>query len=338
MLRLQLIALAALALLTPGAGQARQAPTEPATTFKDWTVICDNLRNCEADGFATEDAEKVAILQLNRSGAPGAPAAVVILLFDETAQAIAGKSLVLAVDGRAVMTVKGEADGAATLAPAQVGPLLGAARNGSALSISLDDTELGVVSLAGMVAALRMADDQQARVGTVTALIAKGPAPLSAVPPQPAAPVVRRAPAVAQTGLPAKPSPGVKTLAAKAECEMGEGFEDPQVHRLSADKVLWMVPCGGGAYNFDMLYVVVDNKGAGARLAPGFTDGLLTNSAYDPKTRILSSYSKGRGIGDCGDSSEWAWTGEEFELTRWASMPVCRGQAAWPVSFQAKVE
>jgi hypothetical protein len=323
-------------------GAARAAPAAAGDgSFKDWTVICDNLRNCEADGFAADDVEKPALLTLTRSGAAGAPAVVTIQLLADVDDAKPGKPLVLAVDGRPVLTVRAGEGGSAKLADAQVGPLLGAARNGTVLSIRVEDNEVGVVSLAGMVAALRYVDDQQKRVGTVTAMVAKGAAPLSAVPPQPALPVVRRAPAVAQTGLPAKPPAGVKALMDKAECDTDQQTgAEPEVHRLSADKVLWQLPCWSGAYNYSSLFVIVDNKGGGARIAPleGADDGVAVNAGYDPKTRMLSAYNKGRGVGDCGESSEWAWTGQNFAVTHQASMPACHGQADWPTAFQAKVE
>jgi hypothetical protein len=339
--KLRTLVFAMLAFLTLGVGEA--GAQQGDTSFKDWTVVCDNLRNCEADGFAAEDAEKPAILRLTRSGAPTAPAGVAIVLMTDTDGVTQGAPLALVVDDRPVLTVPLGGEGTATLAAAQVGPLLGAARNGTALSIRRGDQEVGVVSLAGMVAALRLVDDQQRRAGTVTAMVAKGGAPVSAVPPQPAVPVVRRAPPVAQTGLPKTPPAGVKALMAKAECDVAKdsAFEgEPEVHRLSADKVLWQVPCGAGAYNFSSLFVIVDDKGGAARLAPleGVDDGLAVNAQYDPQTRILGAYNKGRGVGDCGDSSEWAWTGQVFALTGGRFMPVCRGQADWPTSFQAKVE
>ena len=331
---------ATVVLLTPVIGQARA--TSPAqASFKSWTVVCDNLRNCEADGFAADEVDKPAILRLTRGGAPGAPASVEIVLLDDVGE-INGKPLTLAVDGRPILTVRAGENASAKLAAAQVGPLLGAARNGTALSIRLEDNAVGLVSLAGMVAALRLVDDQQGRVGTVTAMVAKGDAPLSAVPPQPALPVVRRAPAVAQTGLAAKPPASVKALAAKAECDVDQDTAagEPEVHRLSADTVLWQVPCWAGAYNDSSLFVITDNKGGAARLAPleGADDGMATNAQYDPKTRLLGAYDKGRGVGDCGESSEWAWTGRAFVLTHAASMPICQGQADWPTSYQARVE
>lgn len=337
MSRLAMIGLAALAMTTTGAARA----AEGDGSFKDWVVVCDNLRNCEADGFASDEVDKPAIMRLTRGGAPGAAASIEIVLLDDVG-AINGKPLALAVDGRPVLTVRAGENASARLADAQVGPLLGAARNRTVLSIRLEDNEVGVVSLAGMVAALRKVDDEQKRAGTVTAMVAKGAAPLSAVPPQPALPVVRAAPAVAQTGLAAKPPAVVKALVTKAECDIEQEFDagKPEAHRLSADKILWQIPCGAGAYNYTSLFIIADDKGGGARLAPleGADDGQAVNAEYDPTTRVLSAYSKGRGIGDCGESSEWAWTGQAFVLSHAASMPVCRGQGDWPTSYQAKVE
>lgn len=335
---ISILALAASLALAPGVAGA------DVNSFKDWTVVCDNLRTCQVAGFSADDSELPAVLRLSRDGAAGAPVKVEIDLLGEVG--LAGKTPSLAIDGRVVMkakvvTSRDSADFTVVLDDAQVGPLLGAARNGTLLSIQAEGKDLGQVSLAGMVAALRYADDQQKRVGTVTAMVAKGSAPASGVPAPPAAPIVRAAPAIAQTGLPSKPPAAIKALISKAECDAEPGSQgEPEAWRLSADKVLWQIPCGGGAYNFSGLFVIVDKAGR-ASLAPleGVDDGLATNAAYDPTTRILSSYDKGRGVGDCGGSSQWAWTGQAFELSESRVMPVCRGYGGdWPVDFRAKVQ
>ena len=333
-----ILALAASLALGPGVAGA-----DGTNSFKDWTVVCDNLRTCQVAGFSADDGELPAVLRLSRDGAAGAPAKVEIDLLGEIG--FAGKAPTLAVDGRVVMkarvvTSRDSADFTVVLDDAQVGPLLGATRNGTLLSIQVDGKDLGQVSLAGMVAALRYVDDQQKRVGTVTAMVAKGSAPAGGVPAPPAIPVVHAAPAVTQAGLPSKPPAAVLALGRKAECDVEPGSDgEPEASRLSADKVLWRIPCGGGAYNFSGLFVVVDKAGR-ASLAPleGADDGMATNAGYDPKTRILSSYDKGRGVGDCGESSQWVWTGEAFELSEARVMPVCHGYGGdWPVIFRAEV-
>ena len=331
------LALAAVFVLAPGVAGA------DTNSFKDWTVVCDNLRTCQVAGFSADDSELPAVLRLSRGGEAGAPAKVEIDLLGETG--FAGKAPTLVIDGRVVMTARAvtsrdSADFTAVLDDAQVGPLLGAARNGTLLSVRAGDKDLGQVSLAGMVAALRYVDDQQKRVGTVTAMVAKGSGPAAGVPAPPPLPIVHPAPAIAQTGLPSKPPPAVAALAHKAECDVEPGSEGkPEAFRLSADKVLWQMPCGGGAYNFSSLFVVVDKNGR-AGLAPleNVDDGLATNADYDPKTRILDAYDKGRGIGDCGNSSQWVWTGDAFVLSKAAVMPVCRGYGGdWPTIFRAEV-
>lgn len=333
-----ILTLAAAAILTPGVAAA------DSNSFKDWTVVCDNLRTCQVAGFSSDDGGLPSVLRLSRGGAAGAAAKVEIDLIDSEVD-LGGKPPTLLVDDRVVMTARAkrssEAGGVTVvLDDVQVGPLLGAARNGTLLTIRAGEKDVGQVSLAGMVAALRYADDQQKRAGTVTAMVAKGSAPAARVPAPPAAPVLHAAPAVAQTGLPSKPPAAVRALGRKAECDTEPGSQgEPQAWRLSDDKVLWQIPCGGGAYNFSGLFVVVDKAGRAALASlEGVEDGLATNADYDPKTRILTAYGKGRGIGDCGESSEWVWTGDAFALSQATVMPVCRGYGYdWPVVFRAEV-
>lgn len=335
-----ILALSAALALAPAAARA-----DGVESFKDWTVVCDNLRNCHLAGFAPDLIEAPAVLRLSRDGAAGAPVRIEIDILDGEVDLRRG-GLGLAIDGRDMPTVRAQpwtvSEGPTlVITDAQTGPLLGAARNGSLLSVRVGGKDVGQVSLAGMVAAMRYADDQQKRVGTMTAMIAKGTAPAASIPAPPPAPVLQRAPAVAQTGLPPKPPSAIQALIRKAECDVGPQWADekPLAARLSADKVLWQVPCGGGAYNFSTLFVVVDKAGR-VTLAPleGVDDGLAMNAEYDPKTRILSAYNKGRGIGDCGNSDEWVWTGQAFALSKSAIMPECRGYGYdWPTVFQAEV-
>jgi hypothetical protein len=329
--------------LTPGIAGAADA----VSSFKDWTVVCDNLRACQVAGFGPEDSDLSAVLRLGRDSAPGAPAKVELDL-QEGEAGLEGKALTLAIDGRGAMTTQPaspRAEGGFTLVldDAQVGPLLGAARNGTLLSVQIGDKVLGQVSLAGMVAALRYVDDQQKRAGTVTAMVAKGPAPAASVPRPPPVPVLHAAPAIAQTGLPSRPPAAVLALVGKAECDVAPDRGDPpEVSRLSADKVLWQVACWSGAYNFSSLFVIVDKAGR-ATPAPleglsGTDAGVAVNAGYDPKSRTLASYGKGRGIGECGDSTQWVWTGAVFARSGATTMPVCRGYSLeWPTVFRSEI-
>jgi hypothetical protein len=37
--------------------------------------------------------------------------------------------------------------------------------------------------------------------------------------------------------------------------------------------------------------------------------------SFEEKTKTLSSFHKGRGLGDCGTIGEWAWAATDFKLT-----------------------
>jgi hypothetical protein len=68
------------------------------------------------------------------------------------------------------------------------------------------------------------------------------------------------------------------------------------------------------------------------------SDDLLINASFDPKTQILSMFSKGRGIADCGQTTNWAWTGKAFVVSSEDTMPICRGVASddWPALFVSR--
>ena len=62
----------------------------------------------------------------------------------------------------------------------------------------------------------------------------------------------------------------------------------------------------------------------------------LSDPEFDPKTKMMSSHHKGRGVGDCGTIGEWTWAGTDFKLTNYWSKPDCDGElfeddAKWQV-------
>jgi uncharacterized protein DUF1176 len=64
---------------------------------------------------------------------------------------------------------------------------------------------------------------------------------------------------------------------------------------------------------------------------------LFVNGHLDPATLTLTTFDKGRGLGDCGTFGEWAWDGRDFRLTRYQVMPSCAGIRVehWPVLYRA---
>ncbi len=53
----------------------------------------------------------------------------------------------------------------------------------------------------------------------------------------------------------------------------------------------------------------------------------LVNALWNPAARKLATYSKGRGLGDCGVTQHYVWDGSRFRLIDQAEMQECRGSA-----------
>ncbi len=53
---------------------------------------------------------------------------------------------------------------------------------------------------------------------------------------------------------------------------------------------------------------------------------------------VLSSFARGRGLGDCGVIADWAWDGGGFRLLGYTVMEECRGVPVddWPVLYRAR--
>jgi hypothetical protein len=125
----------------------------------------------------------------------------------------------------------------------------------------------------------------------------------------------------------------------KAECEveLDEAIRDLEsAGELSGGLKLVEVACWRAAYNFGSILFALDSAAPEkARLLEFRTLGeknklisthQLSSPGYNEKTKILSSFHKGRGVGDCGSSGEWRWTGKDFELKRYWNKDKCDGQ------------
>jgi hypothetical protein len=342
-----LIALTA-GLMLLAAGGAEAAGVK---SFRDWSAICDNRNTCVAFTYAPEDAGEIAWLRLERSGDAGATVAVVIAIYAEDDPEIGGGPWTLTIDGKPVA-------GLGALSPVQDGTgfwraevpvasgraLALAARDGSTLAIRRKGKAPMALSLSGGAATMLWIDDQQHRVGSPTAL-GRGTGTPSAIV-VPPAPVITAGAAVPQTGLPkAVPASVMKVI---GECEdMEDRAIEPLIARLSPGVVLYAPVCSLGAYNAVYSLVLADEAGRNPRLIslplPAGLDqpsiGDPMNLDYDPDTRILGSFAKGRGIGDCGGETQWVWDGKAFQVLSMRLMPECRGVPGddWPTLFQATV-
>ena len=354
-----LLAAPAVALLFGSSPLAERPGQSESQKLRDWWVVCDNVRTCTAMGFQTGEIRFGAgpYVWLRRAPGPDAELEVAVGLgwADMENGAAAGERARLRVEGRTPRDFDGvvtQNEDTGVLLVRFRGEralaLVAAMTDGERITVTSAGKPMGQISLSGSSASLRFIDDRQGRAGGVTALVAKGPKPASAVPAAPPLPVVRLAPAVAQDdgedGL-ALP-PALARLHEVKQCiednaDEDGGFSNVGRQRLSQTEYLWAVPCGRGAYNFSSRYFIAARDGSSPRSAglEGYDDTLV-NGGYDPESRTLQAFSKGRGIGDCGDESEWGWDGRRFRLIRRTFMDECLGVPSemWPTFYQARTE
>lgn len=336
---------AALTLLTVGAAQAAGV-----NAIKDWWAVCNNRNTCVAFAWPRDENE-IAWLRLERKGDAGAPVTAVLAVYAEDDLDVGGGPWFLDVDGKPV-------PGLAALYPTQDGngywrleipaantrALAIAARDGSALKLTRRKRDPLTLSLHGGAATMIWIDEQQGRIGSPTALGRATGQPKAIV--APAKPVIAAGPEQPQTGLP-KVMPA-SVLKAIGECEsLAETASSAIIARLSPGVVLYAPVCSRRAYNDVFGLVLADEAGRGARmislpLPEGYGQSNISdpmNIDYDPTTRVMTSFSKGRGLGDCGDETQWVWDGTAFRVSYSLLMSKCRGVSVddWPELFQAEV-
>lgn len=342
-----------MSLMLAAVGMLAATPATAAgqTSFRDWSAVCDNLNTCVAFAWPKDETE-IAWLRLERKGDAGAQVTAVLAVYAEDDLDVGGGPWALTVDGKPI-------PGLATMSPSQDGngywrieipaangrALAVAARDGASLVLTRRGKAPLTLSLAGGGATMIWLDEQQGRLGSPTALSrAPGrPSPVIAR----AAPIIAAGPAMPQTGLPA----GVPTavMAIAGDCsDPAPAPPEAIIARLAPGVVFYAPVCSRGAYNAVYSLMLADDLGHGARVvslplpngmgATTLSDPMNIN--YDPATRVLSSFSKGRGLGDRGDETQWVWDGAAFQVLLSRVMGDCRGVPFddWPRLFQAVVE
>ncbi|WP_428150353.1 DUF1176 domain-containing protein [Brevundimonas sp.] len=360
---MRVIALMAAAALLASCGDGQSAKAGPKTAvpargaaaddqgagqqkFRDWLAVCDNVGTCKAFGPASEGTGWVRIR------IPAGPDATPSVAFGFWPDDGDFRGPVTArVDGvvfEAAAVTGQDAPPVAIVGPDRARALVDAMAQGTAMAVNAG-SETVPISLTGAAASLLWIDEHQGRLGTTTALMRKGSRPASTVPAAPVAPRITPAAAVSQAGygdqdgqtLPA----AIEALPAVVQCRADTAF-NPDLQtvissaRLDANTVLWSVPCGAGAYNFSSAWFTTTPNGTDPRrvtfpTAAGEPEDQLVNAAYDPATRVIDAFNKGRGLGDCGMADSWVWTGQGFVLKSSSAMSECWGVPSdyWPASW-----
>ncbi|MCW3846358.1 DUF1176 domain-containing protein [Sphingomonas sp. LB-2] len=324
----------------------------PLKSFGDWAVACDNQHRCEMTSLIPEDGDNVPAdgqgyedfsFSIVRDPGPAGALTIVVEPYGE----VTGK-VSLRIDGKVLASGTLLASKDLRISGAPAAAIVAAMVQGRDMTINdAKGDRIGRASLAGSSAAMRFIDADQGRAGTVTALVARGTKPASSVPAAMTGPVVRY---VRPAGTPMKITPALrKAMDGATGCddnyEGGEG-DPPAVDAfaIGGGKTLALLPCGSGAYNYSSVPFILAPGAkpviAGFDFPPGLTsseDGepTLVNASFDAKTATLSSYSKGRGIGDCGAAEDYVWDGTKFRLIAARAMGECRGSINWLTIYRA---
>jgi hypothetical protein len=331
-----------LALLAAASAAAPQ-PTE-LKTFDDWTVGCDNGRACHAVALMAEDWPEDGLTMSVKRGPEAGAAPVIGFELGESSGATA-----LEADGRRLPVRLVSADLMVRVDTRDITAVLAAMRSAERLEVLGVGVSLGTVSLKGASAALLYMDEKQQRVDTETALVRSGPKPAKAVPPPPALPVVRPAPA--GNARIAFGAPRLKALRKQAGCTLDEvgGPDSFELTPLDARRSLLLLACGSGAYNVSYVPYLLSRKGAKVETRVAAFDAeeswwgeegkpVLINAGWDSERRLLTSFGKGRGLGDCGTGRDYAWDGARFRLVHQYQMDECRGSTDYITTWRAEVE
>jgi hypothetical protein len=343
-------------LLTPLAISAASVP-QPGEIriFKDWAVGCDNRGTCKAvslvpdDGGASYDQWAGPITLLRT--ADGSDILKIRALFP--AKDI--DRYVMTVDGKRVDTGRVvDGDYPIEIVGEDAKKVAAAIVNGNQLVITgPNDSHLTQISLAGSSAALRYLDMQQNRAGTQSALVAQGRRAFE--PRKSNIPVIAVDQWEASQRTPE--ADDIVEFVESSKCKDDRyGVVEDQAYPLGKRgniyRALVTISCGSGAYNFSSApyiaeYVENEQSATGWTFTaakfdrqPSWggegTDPLLVNASWDERDQTLSSYGKGRGLGDCGSAENYIWDGEMFRLMDASAMPECRGAYDWITTWQAK--
>ena len=332
-------------LLAIAALQEVPVPRE-VHVFHDWAVACDNGRHCQAlalDAEApTEDYNGVLVIERG----PEAEAPLQLRLYR-----VDGTPARLAVYGEALPARLIAAEGDFRIELQDRGVFID--RTLYADEIELQDARgavIGRISVKGLRWAMLYRDEAQGRLHTRSALIRTGRRPASDVPAAPPVPEVRIAPATSEAAL-AIPASRLAALRRDTGCtieEMG-GPDEVVIAALGGGRTLVLLACGSGAYNVSMVPFVATREGRSIRIEPAPFDvpldeneeaegrRYLINATWDSASRTIEDFYKGRGLGDCGNRSRYAWDGERFRLVNREEMPECRGSSVYLTTWRAAV-
>lgn len=329
-------------------------------TFRDWRVVCDNGNACVAWTGGDGGWLRIAL-----QPGPGQVPSI------ETGSWAFGEigddstQLSLLVDGRRQQLRAGPENAANAQDHAdRMRRIVSAIAQAKTIALG-SSSRTEAISASGAAAALLWIDERQGRLETTGALMRRGARPDTAVPAAPPLPRVTPARAVDQGAFRGAANPMQNdppklavpaTLESRTDVRECRAEGNPTLNaailavKLSANTELWGIPCGSGAYNATYKLFLTGLNGANPRPATlpereprregdiGGEGPWLVNPFYDTAAQTLTVFPRGRGLGDCGTITTWAWTGTAFALTEERSMGDCWGMGPdhWPTYWRTR--
>jgi hypothetical protein len=117
--------------------------------------------------------------------------------------------------------------------------------------------------------------------------------------------------------------------------------------KLDDHHTLYLLPCYTGAYNVIYRVWITDSRSPDEverSLFAGYTDeqgwygtDQLINADYNPETKTLTAFEKGRGLGDCGAVPTYQWHAGNWRMMEYRYWGKCDGSRQaedWPVVFE----
>ena len=334
--------------------------------FEHWSVHCvDGKTAGECSAWTEADASGARLVRLTvaRDASKAAPIRLVVTL-DAPVRAAPRPRIALVVDGGPPLriatgsdlaSVPGAAPGTVELrlSEAAAKRLLPFLRRGKELHVTVSgeggEQVAAALPLPGFAGAAVMMDHAQGRADQKDALGAiiggASPAALSG-----------RLRDVSRDAVPET----LKKIMVSRDCPVWDEAEtDPSflaeesfAADLGGGRTLWAIVCASGSYNTDFALFVEDPSKAADRFDPllfaAFVESIgwtgaetLTNVTYDPETRQLKAFDKGRGAGDCGQVGEWEWVGAAFRMIEYRAKEECDGSGAgkpenFPIVFRGE--
>ncbi|WP_439527399.1 DUF1176 domain-containing protein [Pannonibacter sp.] len=361
-------------LLAGLAGLAASLPlqaTELVLQDGDWTLSCDTDNACIADTFIAIGADDFLRLALER---PADPSSDMVLEFHSSLTPPVGGKLRLWVpseDYRMVGDITKEpSDGKVRfggITPNE--PMMMALKAAATATAVVEmpdgkQTEIAV-SLDGFTPVFALMDDAQGRIGRTDAVMIQGPR-------DPAAGVHRLTlrPGETQTvqstvtddrlvritetrtldSLADVPDRVVESVAAGPACPLAETLESigGRFYGIDERSGIWELPCFLGAYQGSFVYaysILLDGDLNTALLhfqrpptGEPADDPEIISPVFDPATSRLTSFTRSRGIGDCGRFETYELVFLEGESIGWDAVELrektdCNGVDDAPESY-----